>query len=409
MSKFRAKEEAFLKSRFFGINENSQPQHHTISYPNTAKWGDNTYPANYNEAMMSALNQWHVFINSIVNLNQNDTCTLILDCRFTDIQKLKVLSTVIKMNQIIVTEVAVHNIGDAMPYSSSYDLIIDNKNAQSSSSQSTTTSTLSKSTLFQSSLIGDALTKSILPSLIDEQSQMVTPQSICKVLIENEQKSLKKSLTVIFSKATKINLTNLPLWKEPSSNFIFEILEGVKCSELSLLSDSPDILIVEGKLHGLMTSTKYIKTLDISGMPPKFLKDASDMIVTGCFDNPRLTVRYGAADYSTCDDYKTLYDFSKIRIEAHKEDYIKSLLQVAHTITSTGIEIIDVHTKPGEKLIHIHYIPQDIVNVIMQNYVEPFNYMRESPSFQPDGQHIFANPFEEASLAGAVVEDFSGN
>ncbi len=59
-------------------------------------------------------------------------------------------------------------------------------------------------------------------------------------------------------------------------------------------------------------------------------------------------------------------------MEPVKEDFIKSLLQLAN------------------KLAADHGFPKEIITHIMRDYVDPYHYMETTIMFQPDGQHITA-------------------
>ena len=70
--------------------------------------------------------------------------------------------------------------------------------------------------------------------------------------------------------------------------------------------------------------------------------------------------------------FKYYFDLSEIRMEPVKEDFIKSLLQVANKLDAD------------------HGFPKEIITHIMRDYVDPYHYMETTSMFQPDGHHITA-------------------
>ena len=97
----------------------------------------------------------------------------------------------------------------------------------------------------------------------------------------------------------------------------------------------------------------------------------SEAVVEGCKNNQRIKVKYSQTGDSNGDIYYFHYfEFSKSRMNAVKEGYLKLLEQVA------------------EKLTTCHGFPQEIVDHIMGHYVDPYHYMETTSMFQPDGQHI---------------------
>ena len=375
--KVRRQQEEFIKSLL-----SKQPQHLNLSFPLGCTW-DQVASSNY-QAYQPAPSthqlrtEWANLLKQILQTKEGDTCSLYLDCNNMNLKHMEGLSYVMQQSFVKTTEIAIHNIEALIPYS--FDLVLQlgnvGSNFSSGLSQSTLfqssfdNSSLSQSTLFQSSFGNPSLSQSILSRSV--LSQSISSQSVFSELIRVEQNSLKECLQHILEKASKVNFTNLPLFT--TCELMFDILGNIKCGELSISSNNFDHNLVGPHLYQLMVQNKNLAKLDISNFPLNSFSQASELILMGCHDNSKLEVKYSNIPLRGGEEIlepgnKMFFDFSQIRMEPLKDDFIKTLLLVA------------------KELVDTHGFPKDVVTIIME-YVDPYNYMETNSYFQPDGQHI---------------------
>lgn len=321
-------------------------------------------------------------LSKLINTKSDGSTTLFLDLSTIGLSELGTLAETMRKLEVKVTEVSVDNLMAAIVQKPGVKFI---------------------------EVIADYLARNYRND---------NPHQAISEINQDKLDSLKSSLSIISKGAEKINFPKLPLICTPLILPIFQILEGIKCHELKISQDidgdSCHQILGANKLCDLMATNKDISVLDISDFniflayEPWGLKSdrVPNLIVKGCNNNPALKVKYSNPDldYLRYPDicYQPILDFSQTRMKPYKKDYIKCLLQVAHMITSTDIEVKDVLTKPGEETIKTLYIPQEIVNFIMKEHVLKehlglFNYMEALPFLKADGMHILPG---EVSLLG---------
>lgn len=305
--------------------------------------------------------EWINFLKQISTTKNGDTLTLFLDCNYMSLKHIETLLKVFQLSNCSVKEVAMHNIDALLPYSLEPSLCITSNKPD-----------LSSSSLFNSEIFKSALSKSAL-----SQSVMVS-NSIFAELVQEEQEILAKILPLLLEKALKVNLSNLPLGSS-TCDFMFSILNNLKCSELAIsasVQNAMDMNMIPDYLNFFISQNKHIAKLDISKICQMIGTDIlSEAIVLGCSNNPRIEVKYSDVLYTKNNipfNFKYYFDLSEIRMDTVKENFIKSLLQVAN------------------KLAADHGFPKEIIAHIMRDYVDPYHYMETTSMFQPDGQHITA-------------------
>lgn len=351
----KKKELDFLKSL-----PSAQPKQLTLSFPNgcTSNQGSyNNYPMPHNPLKL----EWLNFLKDISKTKNGDTLTLFLDCNYMSLKHIETLLKVVQLSNCSVKEVAMHNIDALLSYSLEPSLCV------TSNKPDLLSSSLSNSEIFKSALSKSALSQSVMVS-----------NSIFAQLVQEEQEVLAKSLPLLLEKALKVNLSDLPLGSS-TCDFMFSILNNLKCSELAIsasVHNAMDMSMIPDYLNFFISQNKHIAKLDISKICQTIGTDVlSEAVVLGCYDNPRIEVKYSDVMYSKNNipfNFKYYFDLSEIRMEPIKEDFIKSLLQVAHKLA----------TKLG--------FPKETIAHIMHDYVDPYHYMETTSMFQPDGQHITA-------------------
>jgi len=320
--------------------------------------------------------EWINFLKQISTTKNGDTLTLFLDCNYMSLKHIETLLKVFQLSNCSVKEVAMHNIDALLPYSLEPSLCITSNKPD-----------LSSSSLFNSEIFKSALSKSAL-----SQSVMVS-NSIFAELVQEEQEILAKILPLLLEKALKVNLSNLPLGSS-TCDFMFSILNNLKCSELAIsasVQNAMDMNMIPDYLNFFISQNKHIAKLDISKICQMIGTDIlSEAIVLGCSNNPRIEVKYSDVLYTKNNipfNFKYYFDLSEIRMDTVKENFIKSLLQVAN------------------KLAADHGFPKEIIAHIMRDYVDPYHYMETTSMFQPDGQHITA--LLGLDHTNDIVADFS--
>ena len=366
----KKKELDFLKSL-----PSAQAKQLTLSFPNgcTSNQGSYThYPMPHNPLKL----EWVNFLKQISTTKNGDSLTLFLDCNYMSLKHIETLLKVVQLSNCSVKEVAMHNIDALLSYSLEPSLCV------TSNKSDLLSSSLSNSEIFKSALSKSALSQSVMVS-----------NSIFAQLVQEEQEVLAKSLPLLLEKALKVNLSDLPLGSS-TCDFMFSILNNLKCSELAIsasLHNPMDMSMIPDYLNFFISQNKHIAKLDISKICQTIGTDVlSEAVVLGCYDNPRIEVKYSDVMYSKNNipfNFKYYFDLSEIRMEPVKEGFIKSLLHVIN------------------KLVTDHEFPREIVAHIMRDYVDPYHYMETTSMFQPDGQHITA--LLGLDLTTDIVADFS--